>query len=58
MENRIVNFLKEEGVEIIPADEYFKTKFSPFRNMKKISEMRLDLNKSPLRRNRANTICL
>ena len=58
MENRIGTFLKEEGIEIVPVEDFFKTKFNPFRNMKKMSEMRLDLNKSPLRRNRANTIQL
>ena len=58
MENRITSFLKEEGIEIVPVEDYFKIKFNPFRNMKKISEMRLDLNRSPLRRNRANTIQL
>ena len=58
MEERIKRFLRDEKIESVLLDEYLRDKNQSLNNKKKISGFKLNLNRSPLKRNRANTICL
>jgi len=60
MEERIMAYFTTEGIELQHVSEFLKDQnLGAFKGMGKLSSpMKLDITKSPLRRHRANTICL
>ena len=60
MQDRIYRYLETEGVNTQSVGDVLHqiNNFQAFKGMSKLSPLKLDISKSPLRRHRANTIQL